>query len=285
MSLSFRFLNSVPFTHFLLPMSSPGKQFEALRQIIIRLRQPDGCPWDIKQTPESFKSYVIEETHELLEAIDTNDPLLVKEELGDLLFQVVFINQLFEEQGHFTLSEVIDSIMEKMIARHPHVFGDEVVSSDEEQRLRWNQIKAQEKKEPKAVADLLGNVPKSLPSLRRAQRVSERAASNGFEWQDTNHAFAKLHEEVAELHEVIAYGTNEQISEELGDALFMLVNLGRLTRINSEDALQATINKFIRRFSLLEQKAKATGRTIADLSFAEQLVLWEEAKKDLTENQ
>lgn len=265
-------------------MPSPGKQFEALRQIIVRLRQPDGCPWDIKQTPESFKSYLIEETHELLEAIDKNDPALIKEELGDLLFQLIFINQLFEEQGKFTLSEVITSITGKMIERHPHVFGDEVVTSEAEQRRRWNQIKAKEKKETKAVADLLGNVPKSLPSLRRAQRVSERAASNGFEWRDTSQAFAKLQEEVAELREAVAHGNPEQIAEELGDALFMLVNLGRLTKTNSEDALQSTTNKFIRRFSLLEQKAKAAGHTVADLSTASQLVLWEEVKKDLTEN-
>lgn len=265
-------------------MPSPGKQFEALRQIVVRLRQPDGCPWDIKQTPESFKSYLIEETHELLEAIDQNDPVSVKEELGDLLFQIIFINQLFEEREQFTLAEVIKSITDKMIQRHPHVFGDEVVTSEAEQRHRWNQIKAQEKKEPKAVADLLNNVPKSLPSLRRAQRVSERAASNGFEWRDTKQAFAKLHEEVSELQEAIAHGAPAQIAEELGDVLFMLVNLGRLTKINSEDALQATTNKFIRRFSLLEQKAKATGQTVADLSMASQLALWEEVKKDLTEN-
>lgn len=265
-------------------MPATGKQFEALRQIIVRLRQPDGCPWDIKQTPESFKSYLIEETHELLESIDKNDPVQIKEELGDLLFQILFLNQLYEEQGLFTLSDVIMSITGKMIERHPHVFSDEVVSSEEEQRLRWNQIKAQEKKEPKAVADLLGNVPKSLPGLRRAQRVSERAASNGFEWRDHNQAFAKLHEEIAELQEAVAHGNAEQIAEELGDALFMLVNLGRLTKTNSEDALQATTNKFIRRFSLLEQKAKSTGHTVGELSEASQLALWDEVKKDLTEN-
>jgi len=266
-------------------MPSPGKQFEALRQIIVRLRQPDGCPWDIKQTPESFKSYLIEETHELLEAMDKMDPVLVKEELGDLLFQIIFINQLFEEQGQFTLSEVIAAITAKMVQRHPHVFGDEVVSSEAEQRRRWNQIKAQEKKEPKAVADLLNNVPKSLPGLRRAQRVSERASSNGFEWRDTSQAFAKLQEEVVELQEAMAHGTPAQVAEELGDALFMLVNLGRLTKTNSEDALHDTTNKFIRRFTLLEQKALATGRKVADLAFAEQLDLWHEVKNDLTENQ
>lgn len=261
-------------------MLTPGKKFEALQQLIVRLRQPGGCPWDIKQTPASFKSYLLEETHELMEAIDLHDPDLVKEELGDLLFQIIFINQLFEEQGQFTLSEVITSITEKMIKRHPHVFGDEVIHSEEQQRLRWNQIKAQGKKRPKAIADLLNSVPKSLPGLRRAQRVSERAASNGFEWRDHQQALAKLHEEVLELEEAIAHGGPEEISEELGDALFMLVNLARLTKTNSEDALQSTTNKFIRRFSLLEQKAQAAGLQVASLSSAEQLSLWAEVKKE-----
>lgn len=263
-------------------MPTPGKRLEALRQIIVTLRQPDGCPWDIKQTPESFKSYLIEEAHELLEAIDHNNPALVKEELGDLLFQLIFISQLFEEQGKFTLSEVIGAISDKMIQRHPHVFGDEKVHSEEEQRLRWNQIKSKEKEAPKSVTDLLQNVPKSLPGLRRAQRVSERAAANGFEWQDVGQAFSKLHEEIGELSAAVAHGDPKHVAEELGDALFMLVNLGRLTKTNSEDALQATTNKFIRRFSLLEHKAQTAGRTVADLSFAEQIALWDEVKKDLT---
>ncbi len=265
-------------------MSSPGKKFEELRQIIVTLRQPGGCPWDIKQTPESFKSYLIEETHELLEAIDKNDPALIREELGDLFFQLLFMSQLFEERGEFTLTEVIAAIIQKMVQRHPHVFGDEVVDSEDEQRRRWNQIKAREKKEPKAVADLLNNVPKSLPGLRRAQRVSERAAHNGFEWRDIDQAFAKLHEEVEELKVAIQLGAPKQVAEELGDALFMLVNLGRLTKTNSEDALQSTTDKFIRRFTLLEQKAMASGQTLNDMPFAKQLALWQEVKKDLTEN-
>lgn len=265
-------------------MPSAGKQLEALQQIIIRLRQPGGCPWDIKQTPETFKSYLLEEAHELLEAIDRQSPDLVKEELGDLLFQLIFVNQLYEEQGQFTLSEVITGIINKMIHRHPHVFGDEVVHSEEEQHRRWNQIKAQSKKEPTTVTDLLNNVPKSLPALRRAQRVSERAASNGFEWRDLQQAVDKLQEEVLELQEALSQGETEHITEELGDALFMLVNIGRLTKIASEDALHATTNKFIRRFSLVEQKAKDSGQLISQLSLPQQLELWGQAKNDLTAN-
>ncbi len=261
-------------------MPTPGKKFEELQQIVATLRQPGGCPWDIRQTPSSFKSYLLEEAHELLEAIDRDQPALIKEELGDLLFQLLFINQMFEEQGKFTLSEVIAAIIHKMIQRHPHVYGDEVVDTEEDQRRRWNEIKAQEKKEPKSVADLLANVPKSLPGLRRAQRVSERAAHNGFEWRDREQALAKLSEEVGELNEAIHHGTPAHIAEELGDCLFMLVNLGRLTKTNSEEALQATTDKFISRFTQLEQKAKASGCTVADLPFAEQLALWHEVKRD-----
>lgn len=264
------------FTH----MPTPGKKFEELQQIVITLRQPGGCPWDIKQTPTSFKSYLLEEAHELLEAMDRDEPILIKEELGDLLFQLLFINQMYEEQGKFTLSEVIATIIHKMIQRHPHVYGDEVVDSEEDQRRRWNEIKAREKKEPKSVTDLLANVPKSLPGLRRAQRVSERAAHNGFEWRDRDQALTKLREEVGELNEAIAHGSPEHIAEELGDCLFMLVNLGRLTKTNSEEALQATTDKFIRRFTLLEEKAKASGRTVGELPFVEQLALWDEVKRE-----
>ncbi|MBA3015501.1 MAG: nucleoside triphosphate pyrophosphohydrolase [Proteobacteria bacterium] len=263
-------------------MPTSGKRFEELRNIIVILRQPDGCPWDLRQTPESIKSYLIEETHELLEAIERNDPVMVKEELGDLFFQLLFVNQLFEEQGHFTLSQVLVGITDKMIQRHPHVFGDEIVASEEDQRRRWNEIKAKEKKEGSSVADLLRNVPGSLPGLRRAQRVSERAAHNGFEWRDIQQALGKLDEELGELHEAVANSDPGHIEEELGDVLFMLVNLGRLTKTNCEEALQRTTSKFIKRFDLIERKAKDTGRSIGELTMDEQLALWNEAKKDLT---
>ena len=165
-------------------MAAIGKKLGELNDIIIALRKPDGCPWDRKQTPQTFKSYLLEESHELLEAIDADDPGLVKEELGDMLFQILFINLLYEEKGLFTLQDVISTISDKMVRRHPHVFGGEKVQSEADQRLKWNQIKAREKKTRKKAADLLFGVPLSLPGLRRAQRVSERAAHNGFEWQD-----------------------------------------------------------------------------------------------------
>lgn len=265
-------------------MPTPGTKFEKLRDIISTLRQPDGCPWDIRQTPETIRSYLIEEAHELLEAIDRNDPAMVKEELGDLFFQLLFVSHLYEEQGHFTLSQVFAGICEKMIKRHPHVFGDEIVLTEEEQRRRWNEIKAKEKKEGASVTDLLSNVPRSLPALRRAQRVSERAAHNGFEWQNIQHAFEKLQEELGELKEAVTHSGPDHIEEELGDVLFMLVNLGRLTKTNCEEALHRSTGKFIKRFDLLERKAGDMGKSIRDLSMKEQLTLWDEAKKDLTEN-
>ena len=262
-------------------MTTPGKKLDELQEIIISLRKPGGCPWDRKQTPDSFKSYLIEEAHELLEAVDQNDPNQIREELGDMLFQLVFLNQLFEEQGLFSLSDVIHTINEKMINRHPHVFGDEEVFSEEDQRRRWNQIKAKEKDETKSVSSLLANVPKSLPGLRRAQRVSERAAHNGFEWQDINAALAKLEEEVAELKEAIHGSDQESIAEELGDTIFVLVNLGRLTKINSEDALHGATNKFIKRFSHLEKKITRSGKKIDDISYQGLIELWTSVKKEL----
>ena len=264
-------------------MSSTEKNIQALKDIIISLRSQDGCPWDKKQTPQSFKSYLIEEAHELLEAIDNNNPAAIKEELGDMLFQLLFINQLYEEQHLFNLSDVAESIIKKMIRRHPHVFGDETVDSDDAQRQKWNEIKAKEKKLPKSITDLLSNVPKSLPGLRRAQRVSERAAHNGFEWQNISEAVAKLEEEVKELKQAVNNNNQDEITEELGDALFVLVNIGRLTQINAEDALHNSTNKFINRFSYLEKKVARTKNKIADTSHNDLLALWSEVKNELTE--
>ncbi len=264
-------------------MPKPEKELIRLQEIIIALRKPDGCPWDKKQTPQSFKSYLIEEVHELIEALDCNDPQSIKEELGDLMFQLLFLNQLFEEQGAFTLGEVIATISEKMINRHPHVFSEKEILSEEEQSLKWNKIKAAEKQTDKTIADLIKNVPKSLPGLRRAQRVSERAASNGFEWKNISACFTKLEEEVDELKEAIANGKKHEISEEIGDCLFVLTNLGRLTKVNTEDSLHTTVEKFITRFSLLEKKVTDSKRTIADMRYEDLVNLWQLVKNELTE--
>lgn len=259
-------------------MSQSEKKFKELYELITTLRGPDGCPWDQQQTPQTFKSYVIEEVHELLEAIDHGDPELIREELGDMFFQLLFLNQLYEEQGHFSVSEALQTICEKMIRRHPHVFGDEKVLSEADQRQKWNKIKANEKVEITRVADLLQHVPKSLPGLRRAQRVSERAAHNGFEWQDLAAALNKLEEEVRELKTALASRNESHIFEELGDAFLVLVNISRLTKISAEDALHASINKFIDRFSRMEDKLLAAQKKISALDYEELLEQWNKTK-------
>jgi MazG family protein len=263
-------------------MTNTGANFQKLQDIIAALRSPDGCPWDRKQTPRSFKSYLIEEAHELIEAIDADDPQLIREELGDMFFQLTFLGRLYEEQGLFTIADAIATISEKMIHRHPHVFTDQEVESEEAQRRLWNELKANEKDKKKDATDLISNVPKSLPALRRAQRVSERAAHNGFEWKNLDSVFSKLSEEIAEFRQAVENKDREAMEEELGDLLFVLVNLGRLTNINSEDALLAATAKFISRFNLLEQKLLKEGRNIRKTDPDELVRLWQEAKNQLT---
>ncbi|MDH4320721.1 MAG: nucleoside triphosphate pyrophosphohydrolase [Desulfobulbaceae bacterium] len=258
------------------------QKFTDLIDIVTRLRAPNGCPWDQKQTPQSFKPYLIEEAHELAEAIDLGDPNHVREELGDMLFQVVFLSCLYNDAGHLTMDEVLRTIIDKMIRRHPHVFGDTEVASEEALRSQWNAIKAREKQDTgKPPRDnSLSLPPASLPALKRAQRVSESAARTGFEWPDLESVFCKIEEEIAECREAIAEQNNAGIFEEIGDILFLLANLGRLTNINTEDALQAAITKFDGRFTTMERHLLATGKQFTDLDFDALLALWRQSKKD-----
>ncbi len=225
---------------------------------------------------------MLEEAHEATEAIDQGDPSLIKEELGDIFFQLIFITQLYEDDGLFSLSDVITSISDKMVRRHPHVFGNETIHSEEEQRQRWNEIKSTEKKKQRSAADRLAGVPKSLAGLRRAQRVSERAAHNGFDWHDRQDALNKLDEEVDEFKEAIISQQPKAIEEELGDILFMLTNLARLTKVNAEDCMHRATDKFIRRFSKMEQKTRSMDKSLHDLTHNELLTLWQSIKKELT---
>lgn len=265
-------------------MQSIEKKFIALLDIIARLRAPDGCPWDRKQTPQSFKQYLIEEAHELMEAIDRDSPDEVKEELGDLLFQIIFLNNLYAEKEHFSLGEVIDTISAKMIRRHPHVFGDEQIASEEELRKSWYAIKGKENKKKSKASGLLSALPKTLPALRRAQRVSERAARTGFEWPDISSAIAKLEEELNEFKEAVSSGKKEAIADELGDILFALANIGRLTEVNTEDALQAATKKFINRFHTMERLLARSDQQIAALDMEALLCAWQEAKESADKN-
>jgi len=257
----------------------PAQPFLDLINIVARLRAPDGCPWDRKQTPASFKSYLIEETHELAEAIDHDQPPHIMEELGDLLFQVVFLARLYEEAGHFTISEVIAAISEKMIRRHPHVFGDQQIDNIEDQRKLWLSIKASENdKSDKEPRHLLRSIPQSLPALRRAQRVSERAAQSGFEWPDLESILAKLQEEISELRQAKTANAPEQINEELGDLLLTVVNLGRYLHCNTEEALQGATEKFIHRFIDMEKILARNGTPLSATQKDKLLTAWEQAK-------
>lgn len=264
-------------------MTTTEQELQRLNNIITALRNPkSGCPWDQKQTPKTMKTYLLEECYETADAIDSGQAAAVREEMGDLFFQLVFISQLYEEQHAFSLTEVITGIADKMVHRHPHVFGEEKVGSAAQQSKRWNEIKAAEKKTGNRAADRLSGVPNSLPALRRAQRVSERAANNGFEWSSQQAAVNKFTEETEELLEAIRDDDKKHIIEEMGDVLFMLVNLARLYNINAEDTMHLATEKFIRRFRGMENQSLNEGLNLHDLSEAELLKLWRRNKNNLT---
>jgi len=262
-------------------MTRPAEKFLALLEIVSRLRAPDGCPWDQKQTPQTFKQYLVEETHELLEAINEDNPDHICEELGDLLFQIIFLNNLYQEKDIFTLSEVIDSISAKMIRRHPHVFGNKTVDSEQELRQQWQTIKAKEnEKKGQPLRHHLDSIPKSLPSLRRAQQVADRVARKGFDWPDLSGALDKVTEEFQELQEAFAQGTREQIREEFGDLLFALTVVARKADIDGEEALHEATAKFTTRFLKLEKIVADQGKQIADLDQNALLAIWQQKKTD-----
>ncbi len=251
--------------------------FVKLVELMARLRGPDGCPWDRKQTTESLKPFLIEECYEVIDALDEGDPQKVREELGDLLFQIIFHARIAEESGHFTINDVIDANLEKMIRRHPHVFGEEKITTDKEVLASWEEIKKKEK-DSEQRRSILEGVPRSMPSLIRAHRLQERAARVGFDWSKIDEALPKLDEEIAEFKESLKKEEAAGIEEELGDIFFMLVNISRFLGINPEDALRKTISKFIRRFRYIEESAADAGKTLNDLTLDEMEKLWQEAK-------
>ncbi|BCV20032.1 nucleoside triphosphate pyrophosphohydrolase [Moorella sp. Hama-1] len=250
-----------------------------LEAIMARLREPGGCPWDREQTHESLKRYLVEETYEVLEAIDSGDMNKLCEELGDLLLQVVFHARLAEEEGDFTLADCLEAICTKMRRRHPHVFGPAVLNTAGEVLVRWDQIKAAEKREQGEEAPSVLSVPRGLPALLKALKVQEQAARVGFDWADIDDVWAKVGEEMDELKRTLNSTGKAEQAAELGDTLFSLVNLARWLRVEPEAALQATIDKFSRRFRYIEQAARDQGRDIEELTLAEMDALWEKAKK------
>lgn len=245
--------------------------------LIETLRAPGGCPWDAKQTHQSIASNIIEEAYEAVEAIERGDIADLKEELGDVLLQVVLQSEIARNAGEFTIDDVIEGVHSKMVRRHPHVFGKESVANAEETLNLWARIKREEqdaeKLEPQA---LFSKQTRSLPALMLAQDISKKAVAVGFEWESSDEVLEKFQEEVAEFNE--AGLTQEERFEEFGDILFTLVNLGRKHRIDSESALRASCNKFLARWEIMEQEASARGEDLTKLNLIEQEALWARAK-------
>jgi len=267
--------------------------FDRLVALMTRLRSDEGCPWDREQTHDSLKPYLIEETYEVLEAIEAGEATALCEELGDLLFQIVFHAQIAKEDARFTIEDVLKKITEKMIRRHPHVFSEQAEkrnvtgnSNQNEQEspttpqavlTRWEEMKQQEpgNRHRKSVLD---GVPKSLPSLLRAHQVQARAARVGFDWKELAPVLEKIEEELDELREAVDSNVPERVESEFGDLLFSIVNYGRFLNLNSEDALRGTIARFTQRFQKMESEVKTMGRRLDALSLDEMNRLWEKAK-------
>ena len=247
-----------------------------LEDIVSILRAPGGCPWDGEQTHESLRRGLLEESCEVIEAIDEESPAHLQEELGDVLLQVVFHADIEREAGRFDLDAVADGGSKKLIFRHPHVFGDVKVQDSEEVLVNWDQLKRQEKSQ-ETYTDTLTAVAKSLPALWRAEKVQKKAKKAGFDWPDAAGAMDKLSEELEELKEAIAQNAN--IQEELGDLLFAAVNVSRFLKADPEETLNAATGKFISRFAKVEQAALSQGKDMAQMSLSELDKLWEDAKR------
>jgi len=250
---------------------------EDLRKLVALLRSNKGCSWDREQTHESIRRNFLEEAYEACEAIDTGDSNLLREELGDVLLQVLFHTQIEEELGHFNLDDVADGTCKKLISRHPHIFGDRADKSADEVILAWDELKRLEKQHS-STTQAMDAVAKSLPATWRADKVQGKARKVGFDWPTAQEALAKLDEETAELKAAIADGTN--IAEEVGDLLFSVVNVARLLDVDPEDALQRTTDKFIRRFAYLERQAEARGQKLEDMSLDEMEALYQAGKQE-----
>lgn len=240
------------------------------------LRGEKGCPWDREQTRESLKPFIVEEAYEVLEAIDEQDPGAIKEELGDLLFQIVFQCQVAKEKGEFDMADVIEKIGSKMIARHPHVFGEADYKTSAEVLVHWE---AQKKKEGKMRESVLEGIPRTLPSLLRAHRIQDRASRVGFDWEKVEDVLTKLEEELGEFRAALKSRKQDEIEDELGDIFFVLVNISRFVGVNPEDALRKTISKFISRFRYIEMAAAEQGKNLSDMTLSEMDAIWDEAKK------
>jgi tetrapyrrole methylase family protein/MazG family protein len=249
-----------------------------LYETMKRLRAPGGCPWDREQTLRTLKPCLLEEAYELLEAMEDENLALHIEELGDVLLQVVFQCAIREEEGNFTLDDVAASLVDKLVRRHPHVFGNEQVASSGQVLRNWEAIKQTEKDKPPNRSAIDG-VPATLPALLKAQRVQAKASRVGFDWQDSSGAIEKIDEELGELKQAIASGTPEQVADEMGDLLFSIVNTCRFLKVDAESALEGTTRKFSRRFREVERRVREQGRSLKDCTLAELDTIWDEVKR------
>jgi MazG family protein len=267
-------------------MSSAGDEFTRLIEIMARLRGPDGCPWDREQTITSLRRYVLEETYEVLEAIDWQDHDALREELGDFLFEAVFLAQLESEAGHFDIADAVRGVADKLVRRHPHVFardtGEKALDTATEVKVRWEEIKAEERAAAaKPRKTLLSGIPAALPALLRASQISARAASVGFDWATAADVVDKLQEEVDEIREVVAAADTadaDRTEEEVGDLLFAIANLARKLGVEPESALRKANDKFTRRFTTLEHAVETSGRTMTGMTLEELEAEWQRLK-------
>lgn len=263
-----------------IPSQPEGTAFETFHEIVAHLRAPDGCPWDREQTHQSLRTHLLEESYEALEAIDAGDFASMREEFGDLLLQIVLHAQIASEEGQFTMTEVVKGIHDKIVRRHPHVFGDLELKDVGGVLQNWERLKEEERKERgeerrKKNKGLLDGVPLSLPALTQAQEYQDRAARVGFDWPEIEGVLDKIREEIQEIKQA----EKEEIAAELGDLFFALVNLARWRKVDAESALRETNQKFKKRFGYVEQGAKKQGRSLSDMSLEEMDALWNEAKK------
>ncbi len=258
-----------------LYMTQVAERFMDLVKIMDDLREK--CPWDKKQTIETLRPLTIEETYELTDAITNNDWKGIKEELGDLMLHLLFYAKIGAEQNQFTLQEVLEGISEKLIYRHPHIYGDVKVNNEDDVKKNWEQLKMREGK-----PSVLSGVPEGLPAVIKATRIQDKARQVGFEWDNKEDVWKKVEEEMGELHEAIAHKNINHIEEEFGDVLFSLINYARFLQIDAEGALEKTNKKFIFRFKLMEEAASNNGKNLADLNLEEMDALWNEIKKQRT---
>jgi len=258
-------------------MSETLNSLSKLIKITETLMGEDGCPWDKVQTRESLKPYLVEETYEVLDALDANDPEKIKDELGDLLYQILFHSKISSLKGEFNFRDVIDNLSEKMVRRHPHVFQEGELNTPDQVVKQWEEIKKNEKNQANQKS-ILDNIPKNLPSLLRAQKLQKKAAKEGFDWDRISDVFDKLDEEIAEFKEAVLKKKSADIQNEIGDIIFVITNIAKCYKIDAEEALRSTNNKFIKRFQYIEQKIEAKGKTLKDSPLEEMERYWQEAK-------